>query len=167
MHLKLSSAKWRPFSLRDKSFYVSGCLINTQRGVIQDVAVPARVVLGQLYAKIKCMLHITYKNGPQPQCQLQYLYSVMLITSTIKIIPHIQHIRVTLLSKMIRITKRREYVYGECHYKVLSIKIYLRVNEFGRKMISKTWVMYKTLIKAWDQKKNPSPPYRTSIPTDY
>ena len=47
--------------------------------------------------------------------------------------------------------------------KYLVQKIYLRVNQFEKKKIDKTWVMYKTLTKARNKEKNPSPPYRTII----
>ena len=48
------------------------------------------------------------------------------------------------------IRKRRDYVYGICQYKVVSIRqSYFRVKPFQREggIIGKTWVMYKTWIK--------------------
>ena len=63
----------------------------------------------------------------------------------------------------VQIRKSRDYVYGKCQNKVLSTKSYLRVNQFEKKIIDKTWVMYKPLTKARNKDKNPSPPYRTII----
>ena len=54
-----------------------------------------------------------------------------------------------------RIRNKRDYVYGKCQNKVLSIKSYLRVNQYERKILCKTWTMYKTWIKAKTKRQIP------------